>query len=400
MRKKVTIIGGGACALMLGCELDPLKFEVAIYEKNAALGRKFLVAGDGGLNLTHTEDKNEFIKRYTPSAFIEEAFSHFSNTGFMAWLNGLGIETFVGSSGRVFPLKGTKPIEVLNTLLDKIKKNAASLHFKHEWLGFSANNALVFKNSEGITEVQSDHVIFCMGGASWPVTGSTGHWAKYFEEKNITVNPFLASNCAFKINWDKKLLEGTEGKALKNCAISSASKTHVGEVVITNFGIEGSGIYPLSPQIREQLKHDGKAEISIDLKPSLSFESLLEKLSAKKINTNFTAHLKAQLNLNDTQLRLLKYFVSKDDFLDINRLCKHIKNLKLTIAGTGPVDDAISTAGGIDLLEIDRFFELKKMPGFFAIGEMLDYDAPTGGYLLQSCFSMAKFLAGHFNVKR
>jgi len=399
VRKKVTIIGGGACALMLGCELDPLKFEVAIYEKNAALGRKFLVAGDGGLNLTHSENKVEFIKRYTPPGFITEAFDCFSNEDFVTWLNALGVETFVGSSGRIFPVKGTKPIEVLNALLSKIESNAASLHYKHEWLGFSENNALVFKNSKGTMAVQSDYAIFCMGGASWPVTGSTGHWAGFFEEKKITVNPFLASNCTFKINWDKKLLEGAEGKVLKNCAITCAGSTHLGEVVITSFGIEGSGIYPLSPQIREQLKHAGEAQVVIDLKPSLSFDKLLEKLSAKKITTNFTTHVKAQLNLSDTQLRLLKHVVSKDDFLDIKKLCAHVKNLKLTITGTGPVADAISTVGGIDLLEVDRFFELKKMPRFFAIGEMLDYDAPTGGYLLQSCFSMAKFLSGYLNAK-
>lgn len=397
MRKKITIVGGGVCALMLGCELDHEKFEVLVYEKNPAMARKFLVAGDGGLNLTHNEDSPAFIKRYTPSSFLEPAFMHFSNHALINWFNANGIPTFVGSSSRVFPEKGIKPIDVLTVLLNKLKSNGVSMHLKHEWLGFSPTNTLLFKHGDQMLDVTSDYVIFCLGGASWPVTGSTGNWKDFLLEKGIRVNTFLASNCSFKVNWPESFLVKAEGKILKNIALTCTDKTHAGEVVITRFGLEGSGIYPLSPEIRQQLALHKKAEVYVDLKPMVSVEKLIEKLNSKAVITNRTAHIKTQLNLTDVQLQLLKCYVSKEDFLDPEKLCAHIKNLHLEITGTGPVEDAISTVGGIDLDEIDSQFELKKLPGYFAIGEMLDYDAPTGGYLLQSCFSMGKFLADHLN---
>jgi len=398
LKRSISIIGGGASALMLGCSLDRKKFNVCIYEKNAAPGRKFLVAGDGGLNLTHSEAPEKFSERYTPDSFLANAFHHFSNHDFINWLRAHDIPTYTGSSGRVFPQKGIKPIEVLNRLLEHVKNNDVQWQLKHEWLGFSENGELLFNNNEQQLSVKSDYVIFCLGGASWPVTGSTGNWADHFREKNIQVHPFEASNCAFRVEWTEALLAKAEGKALKNIHLSCSDKTHAGEVVITRFGLEGSGIYPLSPQIRQQLHAQQQATIHLDLKPSVSRDSLVKKLRDKKIKTNYTAHIKEQLHLNEVQLTLLKHLVSKEDFLNAELLCKHIKHLPIAVSGTGPVDEAISTIGGIALSETDAQFQLKKMPRHFIVGEMLDYDAPTGGYLLQSCFSMAKFLADHLNL--
>ncbi len=397
MKKTISIIGGGASALILGCELNTKKYTVSIFEKNTALARKFLVAGDGGLNLTHSEDESKFILRYTPYEFLETAFKNFSNKDLIKWLNNTGLETFVGTSGRVFPKKGIKPIDVLNRLEEKIKSNSVKINFKHEWTGFSENNELIFKTPTGNKQIQSDVVIFCLGGASWPVTGSKGDWLSFFKDKKIKTTPFEASNCSLKINWPQELIKVIEGKPLKNISIKCGNKIHAGEIVLTSFGIEGSGIYPLSPQIRDELNKLGLAKIYIDLKPLLSSEDALKKITNSRSKLSYTENIVKQLNLNKTQIILLKSVMSKSDFLDPIKIVNNLKNLELLISSLGPIEDAISSVGGISLTEISEDFELKKLKNKFVIGEMLDYDAPTGGYLLQSCFSMGKYLADHLN---
>jgi len=397
LKKTISIIGGGASALILAGELDPKKYSVSIFEKNSALGRKFLVAGDGGLNLTHSENERDFISRYTPNDFLKKTFSHFSNKDLIAWMNDLGIETFVGTSGRVFPKKGIKPIDVLKAMEEKLKHQSVKINFKHQWQGFSETNELIFKTTNGSKKIKSDLTVFCLGGASWPVTGSKGDWSTIFKEKNIDVIPFSASNCSFKIEWPKDIIKVIEGKPLKNISVKCGNKIHFGEVVITAAGIEGSGIYPLSPQIREKLNKKNEAKIFIDLKPDLSFDEMIERISKPVSKISYTENIVKQLNLNKTQIALLKSKLSKNDFLEPSILVNNLKNLELTIYSLGPIEDAISTVGGISLNEISEKFELKKLPNNFVIGEMLDYDAPTGGYLLQSCFSMGKFLADHLN---
>jgi hypothetical protein len=312
-------------------------------------------------------------------------------------MNDIGINTYVGSSGRIFPEKKIKPIEVLNAFLEKIKKNSVSIHSKHEWKGFSTQNELIFEHEKLIVKEKADFVIFCLGGASWPVTGSKGDWLNFFAEKNINTKPFEASNCYFEIGWPTALIKSIEGKALKNCRITCGDHFVDGEVVITKRGLEGSGIYPLSPQIREQLNSKGSADIYVDFKPNADASSLLGKLTKAKSTGTYSEHLAKQLNLNSVQLSLLKARISKEDFLNPEKVVEHIKHLHLSIAAPGPIEDAISTVGGISLDEITKHFELKKMPGRFVIGEMLDYDAPTGGYLLQSCFSVANYLGDYLN---
>ncbi|MBI2721008.1 MAG: TIGR03862 family flavoprotein [Bacteroidetes bacterium] len=397
MKKTLSIVGGGACALFLGCALDADKYEITIYERNVALGRKFLVAGDGGLNLTHSESLESFIKRYTPENFLLKPLRNFTNEDYIKWINELGIKTFVGTSGRVFPIKGAKPIEVLNAIIGKLKDNSVKINYKHYWQGFSESNELLFTSNEQIIKVKSDVTVFCLGGASWPSTGSKGEWSSLFSNKGVIVNPFKASNCNFKIEWKDEFIDKAQGKALKNISLSCNGKTRLGEVVITKFGIEGSGIYPLSPEIRNQLDKEGKADLTIDLKPNLSLdtlEKLFVKLHPKK---NITEILKTDLKFSQVQVHLLKYHVSKENFVNPHKVAFRIKNINLSITGTAPLEDAISTVGGISLNEINANFALKKMSNVYAIGEMLDYDAPTGGYLLQSCFSMSKYLAAYLN---
>jgi len=392
MKKTVSIIGGGPAAMLLAAHLDSKYFDVTIFEKNKELGRKFLVAGYGGFNLTHSEPLEQFISRYTPSEFIEDAIRFFSNTDLIDWLASLDVPTFIGSSKRVYPEKEVKPIEVLGSILNRLKHNNVNVRTNENWTGFNEKDDLIFE-SELI--VRSDITIFALGGGSWKKTGSAGEWLNYFLEKKIINVPFEASNCAYEINWKNDFIAKNEGKPVKNISITCKKALKKGEIVITEFGVEGGAIYALSPQIRKQLNENGKAEITIDLKPSFTYDEILEKLSPKKI----TQQLVKTIKLEKPKIELLKYYLSKEEFLDTTFLAKSIKAFPLEIIGRAPIDEAISSVGGIDLNEIDNNFELLKMKNNYVIGEMLDYDAPTGGYLLQSCFSMGVFLANHLNGK-
>lgn len=390
MKKTVSIIGGGPAAMLLAAHLDPNLFEINIYEKNKAFGRKFLVAGKGGFNLTHSEELADFIERYTPSNFLKESITRFSNNDLRSWFSSKKIPTFIGSSNRIYPEKGIKPIEVLASILNDLKEKAVELKTEQNWLGWNKNNELIFDSG---LKINSDITVFSLGGSSWKKTGSDGGWTKHFSNRNINIIPFQASNCAFEINWKSDFLDKNEGKPLKNIKITCEKSSKKGEVVITKFGLEGGAIYALSPGIRNQLHKNNKAEITIDLKPSLTIEEIQSKLKPEKI----TQQLLKSIKLEKIKIDLLKVYTGKEEFLDINTLANFIKNFPLKIIGTSSIDEAISTIGGIDLKEIDTNFELNKLKNNFTIGEMLDYDAPTGGYLLQSCISMGVYLAEHLN---
>ncbi|MFL5765392.1 MAG: NAD(P)/FAD-dependent oxidoreductase [Bacteroidia bacterium] len=397
MKQEINIVGGGPAALMLAAHLDENKFKVTIFERNAALGRKFLVAGDGGFNLTHSEDPELFLQRYSPPEFLTDAFTSFNNSGLREWLKANGIETYIGSSKRVFPIKGIKPIDVLNAILNVLDKKGVEIKPNHEWSGWIGND-LEFREKPTIKNQKSSVNIFSLGGSSWKVTGSDGNWTKAFSEKGIRIIPFQPSNCAYQVQWKEDFISQAEGKSLKNISISCKSKSKKGEVVITRFGLEGGAIYALSPEIRKQLKYNKTAEIFIDLKPHLTEEQITDKFSSRG-NRSIKKMLIDRLSLDETQIELLKSLLTKEEFTDPEILSKKIKRLPVTITGSAPLDEAISSVGGVDLSEVDRHFQLKKIPGNYCIGEMLDWDAPTGGYLLQACFSMGYYLAQHLNSK-
>lgn len=399
MKKSITIIGGGPSALMLAAQLDEQKFDVTIYERNAALGRKFLVAGDGGFNLTHSEEIKQFITRYTPSSFFENSITAFSSTDLRNWLNTIGIETFIGSSKRVFPIKGIKPIDVLNAILNVLKKKNVKIKTQYIWKGWK-NDELIFVHTspsgEKQVNVKSDIVVFALGGASWKVTGSDGTWSNSFADQEIKIIPFQPSNCAFEIKWKKEFLEMAEGKSLKNISLTCDDLEKKGELIITKFGLEGGAIYALSPAIRKQFKKYKTAQVFVDLKPSFTVTEIKNKINNKG-NRSLSKQLEDELNLNNIQLALLKTILTKEEFINPETLSEKIKKLPLTIVSTAPIDDAISTVGGIALTAIDSNFQLKNMPNNYVIGEMLDWDTPTGGYLLQGCFSMGHYVANHLN---
>ena len=403
MKKTIAIIGGGASALALAAMLDENQFDITIYERQATLGRKFLVAGDGGFNLTHGEDINDFLTRYTVSSSsdlshqnIVNSLRHFTNIDTRDWMKNMGIETFIGSSHRIFPTKGIKPIEVLNAILFVLKNKQIKLKTKCFWQGWNAQNELIMLQNGIETVIKSDIVVFSLGGASWRKTGSNGEWTIFFEQKGISTVPFQASNCAYKIAWSDDFLSKSEGKSLKNIALKCGDKVKKGEVVVTKFGLEGGAIYALSPAIRMQLNEHQKATIYMDLKPALSVDDIIQKLTEKN-NKPLTTLLKEPLHLPDVAVALLKNQLIKDEFIHVPTLANFIKNIPLSITAAAPIDEAISTVGGIPFDEVDEHFQFKKLPNHYAIGEMLDWDAPTGGYLLQACFSMGAYLAKGLN---
>jgi len=394
MKKQIAIIGGGPSAFLLAAFLDPNKFTVTIYEKNKTTGRKFLVAGKGGFNLTHSEPIQKLITRYTPSDFLEQALLHFTNTDFIKWLESIGIPTYIGSSNRVYPNKGIKPIEVLNTILKYLEEKGVAIKYHHTFSGWSATNSPIINDKA----IETDYTVFSLGGGSWKVTGSDGKWLDTFSKKGIKIKAFEASNCSYHITWKPEFIINHEGEPLKNIAISCDNSHQKGEAVITAFGLEGNAIYALSPQIRSQLNTVGKATIFIDFKPSLSSDELHSKIKTSRYR-NTTEILKKELKLNHAQIDLLKTYLPKEAYLNTESLSKNIKHFALAITESATVDEAISTVGGLSLDAVSKHFKLTDVPNQFCIGEMLDWDAPTGGYLLQACASTGVYLAHYLNNK-
>jgi uncharacterized flavoprotein (TIGR03862 family) len=395
MKKTVSIVGGGAAAMTLAAFLNDQKFEVTIFEKKKSLGRKFLVAGKGGFNLTHSEAIESLVERYGPSSFLKTVLLKFTNQDLRNWLRSIGIPTYIGSSKRVFPEAGIKPIAVLKAILAVLVEKGVKIEYNKTWTDWDKNNNLVFNNEE---IVASDYKIFALGGGSWKITGSDGGWLPLFASKGIHAIPFEASNCAYNIVWDKDFILKHAGAPLKNISISCLDKSRKGEVVITEFGLEGNPVYALSPEIRSELNKHQKATIYIDLKPTLSYEDIVLKLK-KSPSKKTTDLLKSTLKLSPVQIGLLKTYLSKEVFLDLESLALKIKSLPLEISSAAELDQAISTVGGVSLSEIDMNFHLNALETNYCIGEMLDWDAPTGGYLLQACFSMGYSLAQHLNTK-
>ena len=391
--KDISIIGGGPAALMLAAQIDTTKYSVTIYEKKKTAGRKFLVAGEGGLNLTFNASEDALISQYQPTAFMAPIILEFNNHDFINWLNQLGVSTFVGSSNRVFPKQGIKPIEVLKTIVDYVSARGVQFKFNCKWTGWNKQGDLTFENNEAIT---SDIVVFALGGASWKVTGSTGAWKSKFEKRHINVLPFRAANCAFGVNWQPDFISIHEGKPLKNIALTFDNVLIKGELVISKFGLEGNAIYALSQKIQDRLLTEKEVIIYLDLKPKMTVTQIQSKYKNAR-RSKVTDILKNDLNLDRTAIGLLKQFTDKHTFSNPDVLVQTIKAVPVIITSAGSLDEAISSLGGIALDEVDANFQCRKIQNTYAIGEMLDWYAPTGGYLLQGCFSMGVALANHLN---
>jgi uncharacterized flavoprotein (TIGR03862 family) len=389
LSKNIAIIGGGPSA-MIAADLLSKVNTVTIYEKNATLGKKYLVAGKGGFNLTNSLDGIELANKYTPVEFMENPILDFGSGSLRKWYSDLGIETFVGTSGRIFPTKGIKPAEILNKIKEKLKLQNVKIEYHHKFTGFDENFNIKmnFKGEHKI--IIADYYIFALGGSSWSVTGSDGKWDKCFREIGVNIIPFESSNCGININWDNHIVENHEGKPLKNISANVAGTKLKGEAVITNYGLEGNVIYPLIPKVRELLKKNEKAEIVIDFKPDNSVDDLIKKVGKAKISSKDYGKI---FNFKREQLALIKNYSTKEEYLSTELFIRKIKKISINVESLRSIEESISTVGGIDLKELNSNFSLKKHPNIYTIGEMLDWDAPTGGFLLQGAFSMGHYAA-------
>ncbi len=388
-QKEIAIFGGGPSAMMVACVLSKLH-NVTIYEKNTTIGNKFLVAGKGGFNLTNYLAGIELANKYFPKEFMKEAILSFDSKALREWFSELGIETFVGTSGRVFPQKGTKPAEILNKIKEKLHSQNVIIKYNHEFIGFDENKNIKIKFKDETKTIIADYYIFALGGASWSVTGSDGKWTKYFRQIGVNIIPFESSNCGVNINWDKPIIDNHAGKPLKNIAVTVDGSTLKGEAIITRYGLEGNAIYPLIPKVRELLKSKTKTEITIDFKPNNSVEELLKKCDNIKVSSKNYGKI---FNLKREHLALIKNLTSKEEYLSVELFVRIVKALSISIESIRDIEESISTVGGIDCNELNSDFSLKKDQRIFCIGEMVDWDAPTGGFLLQGAFSMGYYSA-------
>ena len=392
-KKTVNIYGGGSAALILAFELAKSeKFDIRIYERNKALARKFLVAGKGGFNLTHNLEFKELSKYYRPAGFLDTYLQEFDSVKFRNWLARIGISTFVGSSNRVFPVKGIKPIEVLQAIMKGLEGPNVHIYYNARFIGFKDGVPTVEQGEKAVV-CNADFHVYAFGGSSWTKTGSDGHWLKIFREERIKVNGFGAANCGLEVKWNKDFIKKHEGKHVKNIAMEYNSFGKKGEFTITKYGIEGNAVYPISSAVSEALKLKKEVSIGIDLKPQLSYEAILSKLDTSIANKRSVTSALKSLKISAVAIDMLKLNCTKTEWTTSRLLATKIKSFSLSISGHRPLDECISTTGGISTTALDNNLMFVQKPNHFCIGEMVDWDAPTGGFLLQACFAMGYSLS-------
>ena len=389
MKKSIAIIGGGPAGLMAAEVLIQGGTQVDVYDAMPSLGRKFLMAGKSGLNLTHSEPYDKFITRYgVRQKEIEAHLKNFTPDDLIEWAKELGVETFVGTSGRVFP-KEMKASPLLRAWLKRLQNSGVNFHMRHNWKGWQ-NDSLIFDSPDGEIKIKPDATILALGGASWPKLGSRGEWVSWLEQAGVKVEAFRPSNCGFVVNWSNHFSEKFHGHPIKSVVLSFEDFKQQGEFIVTKTGIEGSLIYAASSKLRDALQSKGSAALLLDLAPDSSREKLIAALSKPRGSRSMTSHIEKTIGLKGVKIGLLYEFISKEDFANIEKLADAIKALPIPLTATAPIEKAISSAGGINFEELDSNLMLKKIPGVFCAGEMLDWEAPTGGYLLSACFATGR----------
>lgn len=389
MKKSIAIIGGGPAGLMAAEILSQNGVTVDLYESMPSLGRKLLMAGKSGLNLTHAEPYHTFITRYgDKQKQIETHLDHFKPDDLLAWVKGLHIETFIGSSGRIFP-KEMKASPLLRAWLQRLQTNGVTFHMRHRWKGWQ-EKFLIFDSPTGEVKIKPDATILALGGASWPKLGSRGEWVLWLEEAGINIKPFYPANCSFIVNWSKHFSEKFHGHPMKSVVLSFKDYKQKGEFVLTRTGVEGSLIYAASAKLRDELASTGTAVLALDLAPDISKEKLMVALAQPRGSRSLTSHIKKTTRLPDAKIGLLYEFISKEDLVKIEKLADAIKALHIPLSATSSLETAISSAGGVHFEDLNDNLMLSKMPGVFCAGEMLDWEAPTGGYLLTACFATGR----------
>jgi uncharacterized flavoprotein (TIGR03862 family) len=398
MEKSVAVIGGGPAGLMAAEVISAHNVKVDVYDSMPSLGRKFLMAGKSGLNITHSEPFEQFAARYGKRrTYIEPMLKTFGPDDIRAWVHELGIETFVGTSGRVFPM-GMKASPLLRAWLKRLDASHVDFHLRHKWTGFlpdttSAQAAvpggvgLKFETPNGEVMVKADAVVLALGGGSWRKLGSDAAWVPWLKQAGAEVEPFRPSNCGFDVAWSSHFREKFDGYPIKSAILSFGTFRQQGEFIVTKEGVEGSLIYAASALMRDEIEANGRAVISLDMAPDRSETWLAENISKPRGSRTISSHLEKTVGIKGVKAGLLREFVSKEDFANAGKLAHAIKQLQIPLIATRPLDEAISSAGGIKFESLDEHLMLRSMPGVFCAGEMLDWEAPTGGYLITACMS-------------
>ncbi|PYE87829.1 TIGR03862 family flavoprotein [Phyllobacterium leguminum] len=390
--KEIAIIGGGPAGLMAAETLSALGHSVTVYDAMPTVGRKFLLAGKSGLNITHAENHARFLTRFgAASDRLRAALDGFTPEDIQAWAAGLGIETFTGSSGRVFP-KMMKASPLLRAWLKRLEGQGVKVLMRHRFEGFD-EGSLVFKTPDGVKTVTSDAVLLALGGASWPRLGSDGAWAPWLKERDVEINDLRPANCGFDIGWSENFGERFAGAPVKSVTAVSDAGSFRGEFVITRNGVEGGLVYMHAAALRDRLDQDGSAVLELDLAPGRTVERLARDLARQDAKASFSTRLRKGAGLEGVKAALVREIMPQAATAGPEQLARAIKSLPLAVLRPRPIGEAISSAGGISLESIDESYMLKALPGVFAAGEMLDWEAPTGGYLLSACLATGKAAA-------
>ena len=372
--------------------------QVDLYDAMPSVGRKFLLAGKGGMNITHAEPYEAFVSRYGGrEQQVARWLQGFDAAAVRDWIHGLGVDTFVGSSGRVFPTD-MKAAPLLRAWLHRLREAGVRFHMRHRWLGWRGDRLLI-ATPEGEIEADADAVILALGGASWARLGSDGAWVPLLQQKAVDVAPLRPANCGFDVDWSDHFSSRHAGEPLITVAVSSRDAhgqvvRKQGQFVVTRTGVEGSLIYALSAPLRDQIERAGSTTIWLDLLPDFSAERVLDEVSRPRGARSLSSHLQGRLGIKGVKSGLLHECLSKQDFTDPDKLAAAIKRLPVTLRRPRPIDEAISSAGGVrfDAVDPDSGM-LRALPGVFVAGEMVDWEAPTGGYLLTACFASARAAA-------
>jgi uncharacterized flavoprotein (TIGR03862 family) len=392
--KQVAVIGAGPAGLMAAEEIIKAGHRVTVYERMPSAGRKFLLAGRGGLNLTHGEPFEKFLGRYRErTEILRPMIEAFTPSQLRAWSADLGQKTFEGSSGRIFP-EAFKASPLLRAWLRRLNDSGVGFAFRHRWLGWDRDGALRFETPEGVVAIRADAAVLALGGASWPRLGSDGGWTEILSPAGVKLAPLQPANCGVAVAWSEGFRERFAGTPLKRIALSLGDETIRGEAVVSRYGIEGGAVYALSAALRRALLAKGSAELLLDLRPDLSDERLCGKLEAPRGKQSFSNFLRKTVNLPPVAIALLQEWAANHDAklsaLAPAELAAMIQRLPVAFSGIAPIETAISSSGGILFEQLDEKLMLRKLPGTFAAGEMLDWEAPTGGYLLQAAFATGR----------
>ncbi len=407
---KIAVIGGGPAGLMAAeaasaAGVRPVQhIQIDLYDAMASVGRKFLLAGKGGLNLTHSEPLEPFLARYgARRAQIAPLLESFGPDALRAWAKGLGVETFVGTSGRVFP-SDLKAAPLLRAWLRRLRRSGVTFHVRHRWCGWDEQGALCFATQQGTRSIRADAVVLALGGGSWPRLGSDGSWVPLLAGRGVPIVPLRPANCGFDVNhagqaggigWTEHFRKKFAGHPVKSVAVTVRNAEggefkQRGEFVVTETGLEGGVVYVVSACLRDELQTKGAATLRLDLAPDRDLPRLIRDLSQPRGARTVAAHLQRRAGIAGVKAGLLREVLPKQEFADPVRLAAAIKALPLKLVAPRPLEEAISTAGGVAFEALDERLMIRTLPGLFCAGEMLDWEAPTGGYLLTACFASGR----------